>query len=137
VLVTEALVDRLRLALEGGPALRLAVLFGSRARGSARARSDVDVGILPVDPQLRLTAELELAARLSGAVGVEVDVVRLDEASPLLGREIARDGVALFEDAPGAFAAYRADAMSRWIDFDEIVAPHRARFLRHLASTHR
>jgi predicted nucleotidyltransferase len=37
--------DRLRAALAGGPPLRLAVLFGSRATGRARAGSDFDVGI--------------------------------------------------------------------------------------------
>jgi hypothetical protein len=34
---------------------------------------------------------------------------------------------------PGTFAAFRAEAMSRWIDFEETIAPHRAHFLRRLA----
>ena len=42
-------------------------------------------------------------------------------------------GSALFEEAPGVFAAFRADAIRSWIDFEETIAPHRAVFLRRLA----
>ncbi len=129
----DANLDRLRRALASGPALRLAVLFGSRATGHARESSDFDVGIVPVDPNLPLHEELQLASTLSAATGTEVDVVRLDGDDPLLGAEVARHGVCLVEDAPGVFAAYRADAMARWLDFEETIAPHRANFLRRLA----
>jgi len=125
--------DRLRAALASGPPLRLAVLFGSRATGRARAGSDFDIGIAPVDPGLSLNEELLLASRLSAAVSAEVDVVRLDDEAPLLGAEVVRGGICLFEATPGTFAAYRATAMSRWIDFEETIAPHRATFLRRLA----
>jgi predicted nucleotidyltransferase len=129
--------DRLRAALAGGPPLRLAVLFGSRATGRARAGSDFDIGIVPVDPELSLNEELLLASTLSAAVSAEVDVVRLDDDGPLLGAEVVRAGICLFEATPGAFAAYRATAMSRWIDFEETIAPHRARFLQRLAGGRR
>jgi predicted nucleotidyltransferase len=127
--------DRLGAALAGGPPLRLAVLFGSRATGEAGDGSDFDVGIVPVDPGLTLHAELALAASLSAAVSAEVDLVRLDEDAPLLGAEVARTGICLFEITPGTFASYRASAMSRWIDFEAVIAPHRARFLRRLAGS--
>ena len=86
-----------------------------------------------MDPGLPLGQELALAAALSAAVASEVDVVRLDGDCPLLAAEAAREGVCLLEAAPGVFAAFRADAMSRWIDFEDTIAPHRARFLRRLA----
>jgi len=84
-----------RRVLAAGPPLRLAVLFGSRAIGTARAGSDVDIAILPADPDLTLHAELEISAALSSALSVEVDLVRLDHASTLLRWEIARDGIPL------------------------------------------
>jgi predicted nucleotidyltransferase len=125
--------DRLRAALLQGPPLRLAVLFGSRATGRSRASSDFDVGILPLSASLSLADECALASNLSAAVDAEVDLVRLDADAPLLGAEVARHGVCLLESEPGAFAAFRADAISRWLDFEETIAPHRARFLRRLA----
>jgi predicted nucleotidyltransferase len=129
-----AALERLRSQLATGTHVRLAVLFGSQAQGTAQAGSDYDIGILPLERGLSLQAELALASSLSGVVGAEVDLVRLDGDDPLLGREVAVHGVCLFEDAPGGFAAYRARALATWLDFDETVAPHRARFLRRLAS---
>jgi uncharacterized protein len=127
-----ALLQRIRAALSGGPPLRLAVLFGSRATGAARDDSDVDLGIIPCDPKLVLRDELGEASRLSGLLGLEIDLVRLDQDNPLLGREVALTGVCLFEAEPGMFSAYRATAMSCWYDFDDTIAPHRERFLRRL-----
>lgn len=77
--------------------------------------------------------ELELASALSAAAEREVDLVRLDIADPLIGREVAQTGMCLLESEPGTFAAFRATAMSRWIDFEETIAPHRSKFLRRLA----
>jgi predicted nucleotidyltransferase len=128
-----AVASRLRAALAGGPPLRLVVLFGSQAVGKSCSGSDYDIGVIPTDPDLSLSDELALASTLSHAVGAEVDLVRLDGDDPLLGREVARTGVCLFEAAPGLFATYRASAMSRWIDLEETIAPHRERFLRRLA----
>jgi predicted nucleotidyltransferase len=133
VSIPEELRERLLGVLRSGPPLRLAVLFGSRATGRQHLESDFDVGIVPVDPGLTLHQELDLASALSGALGAEVDVVRLDEAPPLVGAEVARDGVCLLEATPGDFAAYRADAVSLWVDFDETIAPFRARLLRRLS----
>lgn len=130
----DALISCLRRVIATGPPPRLVVLFGSRARGTAREESDADVGIVPVG-ELSLEAELNLAAALSGASKMEVDLVRLDRADPLLAREAARTGVAVFEARPGEFAAFRANAISEWLDFDETIAPHRARFLARIAGT--
>jgi predicted nucleotidyltransferase len=128
-------LERLRSALAGNALVRLAVLFGSRASGTARPSSDFDVGILPHDPSFALRDELALSSVLSGAVGGEVDLVRLDRDDPLLGREVSLSCICLYEAEPGAFAAYRAAAASRWIEFDETIAPHRQRLLRRLAGT--
>lgn len=128
-----SLLAKLRGAVARGPAVRLAVLFGSQATGKAVTHSDVDVGFAPVDGQLPMAEELAFASALSAVTGTEVDLVRLDHAPPILGLEIARSGVCVYEAEPGAFAAWRAAAMSRWIDFDEMIAPHRERFLQRLA----
>lgn len=131
------LLAGLHRVLADGPPLTLAVLFGSRATGRATAQSDIDIGIIPAYPALPLADELRLASDLSGAARAEVDLVRLDRDDPLTGREVALHGICLLESSPGLFAAYRARAMSHWIDFEEVVAPHRDRFLRRLAGSSR
>ena len=97
------LIERLRVALRGGPSLQLAILFGSTARGTRHAQSDVDVAILPVDLALSLADESELQLALERARGTAVDLVRLDHA-PLRSnardsRRVAREPAA---EAPGA-----------------------------------
>jgi predicted nucleotidyltransferase len=50
----ETLLATIGDVLADGPPLRLALLFGSAARGRARPDSDVDLGIIPLDPALPL-----------------------------------------------------------------------------------
>jgi predicted nucleotidyltransferase len=102
---TDPVVEALRKAFSGRRDVRLALLFGSRARGRADSRSDADVAVLGRDLNL-----LALASDLSDAAEVEVDVVSLaDPGYPLL-HALLRDGLLLHEGEPGAAAAWRARA---------------------------
>ena len=103
----DELAATLRDVLARGPSLRIAILFGSRARGTARPDSDVYVAVLPSDASLSLAAENALGAELERAARLPVDLVRLDQASDALAWRIARDGIVLLSDPP--FAA------GRWI----------------------
>jgi predicted nucleotidyltransferase len=102
--------EKIKRVLALGPPLRLAILFGSRARGSARPDSDVDIAILPSDPTLPLSAENLLAADLERAFGASVDLVRLDGVEGALAWRIARDGVVLLSTPPWEGARFRARA---------------------------
>lgn len=88
----------LRQALSSGPALRLVILFGSRARDTARPDSDLDIAILPHDPDLALSAEHALASELERVTGLPVDLVRIDRAPAALRWRIARDGIVLLSE---------------------------------------
>jgi len=125
--------DKLTSVFAADGRVHLAVLFGSQATGRATDASDVDIGII-FRGELPLGEELDLAAKLESVANKALDLVRLDTGDALVGREVATSGRCLFEASPGAFAAYRARAMSEWIDFDEVVAPHRAAFVRRLVT---
>jgi uncharacterized protein len=102
----DPVVELLRKALRGRRDVRLALLFGSRARDRARPDSDADVAVLGKDLDL-----LSLAADLSEAAGVEVDVVSLaDPGYPLLNT-ILREGIVLHEGERHAGAAWRSRAL--------------------------
>ena len=98
---TLSLIAKVRAAVASGPPARLVVLFGSRATGKAVAGSDIDIGIVPANAQMSIGEELAFASALSAVTGTEVDLVRLDHAAPLLGREVALSGVCLLEEHPG------------------------------------
>ena len=106
-MVDQAIED-VRDFLRGRTDVRLAIVFGSRARGTATPSSDVDVGVHAPDVDL-----LRLAADLSRATGHEVDVVALEDAGvPLLAR-IVREGIGVHEARRGAFASWRARALTQ------------------------
>jgi predicted nucleotidyltransferase len=83
------IVREVSRVLAAGPPLRLALLFGSAAKDRLRPDSDVDVGIFPLE-DLSLAEELELEARLTKALGREVDLVRLDTAPALVRWQVAK-----------------------------------------------
>jgi predicted nucleotidyltransferase len=78
---------------------RLCVLFGSRATGKATAGSDWDLAVWapPVPPRERLRWLRELEEILGGEVNL---LLVGPETDPVLGFELVRDGIVLFEDGP-------------------------------------
>jgi predicted nucleotidyltransferase len=110
--------------LEG---VRLAVLFGSHARGTARPNSDVDLGIgFYYTPDL-----LELGGiidALGNLTGKKIDLVELDglpAANPLLAFNIASEARLLAETEPGAWLAFRNRACLQYFDLEEFLARQR------------
>lgn len=119
-----------RLAAE--PDVLVAYLFGSRARGTARPGSDVDVAVL-------LAEEADVAARqleLTAALGDGVDVVILNRAPVALGYRVLRDGVLLVRRDERARVEHWARTVDRYLD----TAPLRRTLdagLRHRLQEHR
>ncbi len=104
---------------------RLVVLFGSAARAvagdrggrRARAPEDVDLGVLGDQPGHTALDTAALTNRFIRALGVQdVDVADLGRADPLLLMLVARDGVPLFEAAPGEFGRFVSLAARRYAD---------------------
>jgi predicted nucleotidyltransferase len=108
-------LDALREALEALPAIRLAVLFGSAARGEVAGRSDVDLGVR-LDPDSAVDRG-EVIAAAAHATRRDIDLVDLDASPPLLRFQIARDGVLLVERAPHLWSRFKARAMTDWYDW--------------------
>jgi predicted nucleotidyltransferase len=91
------LLSTLRGALRTEHNIRLAVLFGSVARGTSAPGSDVDVLVALRDPDLERV--VELSAKLSAATGRRVDVVRLQDAEnePSFLADVIADGRVLVD----------------------------------------
>jgi uncharacterized protein len=107
-MAADPVLDSLRAAFAGRSDVRLALLFGSRARGRARPDSDADVAVLA--PGVHLDA---LAGTLSRASGVDVDVVSLEDPGYPLLKVITRDGLLLHQAVPGLLGRWRAHAIAR------------------------
>lgn len=68
--------EKIQAVLQRHRLVRFAILFGSFAKGRARASSDVDIAIAGLRP-LGLLERLKLSASLSKALGREIDVIDL------------------------------------------------------------
>ncbi|MEN9798270.1 MAG: hypothetical protein RL653_1966 [Pseudomonadota bacterium] len=99
--------------------MRLRALHGSRAREDHRPDSDWDFAFVP-GPS---TDELALGAALVRLLGTDaVDLCRLDTAGGLLRFRVAREGVLLFESAPGTWASFVFEAARFWAEAGPILS---------------
>lgn len=99
----EASIAAVREALLPDERISAAIVFGSAAKGLARAQSDLDVALVARAPEAARGLEadyLELAARLTLAAGREVHLVLLEGVEPVLGRQVFAHGRTLFERDP-------------------------------------
>jgi predicted nucleotidyltransferase len=101
---TDALADRLADALRRQHGVRLAYLFGSRARRHAREDSDIDIAVL-LDDVTAAADRGRTIRRLAGDLGLVVaaalvDLVVLNDAPVLLRHRVLRDGILLTERSP-------------------------------------
>jgi hypothetical protein len=118
---TTVLAKRLGAALTERSEVLDAYLFGSHARGEARAHSDVDVAVF-VDPARAVESAFGYAAELTSALMAalatnQIDVVLLNAAPPLLYHRVLRDGVRVLSRDLTATTTREGMALSRYCDF--------------------
>ena len=103
----EVSIAAVRDALLADERVSAAILFGSAAKGVARAASDLDLALVArsardaagIDAQY-----LDLVGRLTRAAGREVHLVLLDSAEPVLGRQAFLGARVLFDREPSRTA---------------------------------
>jgi predicted nucleotidyltransferase len=117
---TGVLCRRLRDVLAQRSEVLEAYLFGSRARGDATARSDIDVAVTVQQPTRSggFGYQAELATELMAALGESrIDVVLLNGADPLLYHRVLRDGVRVWARDLAATTTREGQALSRYCDY--------------------
>ena len=103
------------------PDIAFAVVFGSFARGTPHAGSDVDVA-LGFGPERRPTAREigAIVSRLEEATGRSVDIVILDHAPPGLAYRVFRDGVVVLARDRVALIERKVRAILEYLDFQPV-----------------
>jgi predicted nucleotidyltransferase len=109
-----ALLDR-RFGLEA------LIVFGSLARGTAHAESDIDLAAL-FRNRPGSVALLEASADCERLLGRSVDLVDLAAASPILATQVMRDGLCAFGGDSSALAHFAASLPSRYADLKRVRA---------------
>lgn len=113
-----------------GYSVVVAYVFGSYARGSASALSDLDIAVF-LAPDLskseRFDARLRLSGELSAITGREVDVIVMNDAPLSLSYEIIKGGMTVLCGDKDAKAEIELDILSRYLDrryYDKRRAQH-------------
>ena len=114
------------------------VLFGSRAQGLARPKSDYDIGVLVADKGILRSLERRREVYdavydlVSGKIQelLNIDIVFLEDAPAELQSHAAKHGVPIFEADPKAFLRFKEYVMLMYADF----APYRELFHRAILS---
>ncbi|HEU4370123.1 MAG TPA: nucleotidyltransferase domain-containing protein [Methylomirabilota bacterium] len=124
-----AIEQRLRTFFQTrAPEVVAAYLFGSVARGTSRATSDVDVGVLLARPPAATFADLplDLEAELERLLGVPTQVILLDRAPADLAHRVLRDGRLLVDRNPSARIAFEVRARNEFFDLKPVLDQYRA-----------
>lgn len=105
--------------------LNFVVLFGSLASGLVHKRSDIDLAysakkFLDYRKEYELTCEFQRAFNLGPKV--EIELVNLDNAPPLLAKEVAFKGKLLAEIAPRSFAYFQMYAFKLFVEAKPLFA---------------
>ena len=123
--------DLLTRRLAALPEIRLAYLFGSRVKGSARPDSDLDIAILVDDRLAAGPGEINrtirrLAGRLSGEIPSEaLDVVLLNTAPAVLRHRVVREGKLLHARSETERVRFAIRAIRDYQDMEPRLAEHR------------
>jgi len=110
------------------PSVVLAYLFGSQARRTASALSDIDIAIL-LDRKVSLEHYFDIRVNFTGELMEllqlnEVDVAILNQAPPALKYLVLRDGLPLYQRNRDEMIEFRVQAFNEYQDFKPVLQRH-------------
>ncbi len=106
------------------------LLFGSGAAGRLRAASDVDLALLAGGPPPDAFSVASLRVQLAALLQRDVDVVILDNASPVLAMEVLRNHRVLRNPQPEVLERFVVRTLSAYFDLKQVRRPIEAALLQ-------
>jgi len=97
-------------------------LFGSTAAGRARPESDIDLAVLP-EGTISNSQLFEARLQLAEALGQDVDLIDLAQASTVLRKEVLAGGKLVYETDPPRRAEFEMYTLSDYARLNEERSP--------------
>lgn len=103
-----------QVALKHG--LGLMLLFGSQVSGKTHPHSDIDIAI-KAKQRLTLADLAKIQLELSQLSGLSsIDLVSLQDAAPLLIKQMAQESVLLYEGEQNAYSMFKIYAFKTYVE---------------------
>ena len=122
------LTQRIVEAFDSRQDVTAVYLFGSTARGTAKANSDIDVAVLfdtPQPPSLD-APRFVIEGELERALGRTVDLIVLNDAPADLRIRVLRHGVLLLDRNPAARIAFEVQTRNEAFDLEPMLTRYRS-----------
>ncbi|MCB1113501.1 MAG: nucleotidyltransferase domain-containing protein [Chlamydiia bacterium] len=125
-------MDRKKLVqeLEGEVGIAALILFGSHASGHADSKSDIDLGAFYETAIPGSMEILQLKQKLSDLMGVDVDFIVLNEASPILAMQVIQNGTPLFIKNMKAYRDFEVKLITDYADLKRVLKPFEENILK-------
>lgn len=95
--------------------VQLVFLFGSYASKQMKTSSDVDIGVL--FNKIPSVYEMnELKENLSGIVKRDIDLVALNNASPIIKMQVIKKGIMVFQRYINDYSMFYGDTVNQYED---------------------
>lgn len=121
--------EKLIEVLRKDPKIQAAVLFGSEATGHANEESDIDVAVL-YKKKPDILEVFEFKQHLSYEMGRDVDLVALNDASPILAMQVLKNGKPLFVLDKRAYDEYEIRLITDYADLKMLLKPFEENILK-------
>jgi len=133
----EQIQQSIQQIVQGRPEIQLVCLFGSRARNQAHWQSDYDIAVLlePM-PENAPRYKLDLLNELIRVLRRDaVDLVIINQASPLLKMTIYRDGQILYAASPAVWPQFAVQTLHEYEDTKKLRAILNHYFIKRLKAS--
>lgn len=113
------LKHKLKSILEQYPVV-FGYIFGSQATKKTGPLSDLDLAVFfekSITPKRRQELRFKMEQNLSKKLKIPVEVIPLNDAQPVLEKEVVYKGELIYSKNETARTHYEARAISRWLDW--------------------
>lgn len=117
----EAELKKIKDYLSGKPAILVAFLYGSQVTGRGDSDSDIDIALL-YDRNFLPDVEqrLQLVDDLVSVTKRDVDLLILNDASPIICMQVLRKGNIIFEKDHQAYLDFFVKTVSKYDDLKRV-----------------